>query len=210
MLLRRAERGELKSDAILAQVRAALELAIPQNLVLAEVVEHYFVTPSSQVTNLLNSKDSQEMRRHFRSLLVSSYRDNPDLLIAGLRGAGSAILLRLIWGINTVRARSEGQTIAGSPFEGWGDLAATILAAIPRNPQVMLPQVAWLVTRQSDHITDDGVEHRYAFDEAMTAQLGWNPPQLFKLFLEHAVGDVADDPRVQAVLVAARTTPETS
>jgi hypothetical protein len=83
------------------------------------------------------------------------------VLLQGLHGVSDPwVLSRLIWPLDDLREGRKGQK---PEFEEWASMANTILDATRRNPQVMLPQLAGVVTDGSSSVGPDGTVHRYTF-----------------------------------------------
>lgn len=137
---RRKREGTFLTDGDwIANVRTALDLAIPVNLFLAMEIEHYFVISSEDV--LADRGLLAEAKARTRQGIVRGYVDQPQKLRDALDGAPEATLLWVCWGLDRVR---EGTT-SGLPFEGWPELANTILAAAGIHPEAMMPQVATMI-----------------------------------------------------------------
>jgi hypothetical protein len=151
----------LVSDQVSKEVLSALDLVIPSHLGLAAEIEHYFVVADKQNYNLLNPEDRTRLVRYLRARLSEACKGKPDVLLQGLHGVSDPwVLSRLIWPLDDLREGRKGQK---PEFEEWASMANTILDATRRNPQVMLPQLAGVVTDGSSSVGPDGTVHRYTF-----------------------------------------------
>jgi hypothetical protein len=198
LLLRQMESGRLTGAAMLEQVKLALDIAIPANLALASSIEHHFVTLSGDVTQFLNDEQKAEAKTYLRMRLVSVYRDKAQQMVDNLSGAEPPVLYWLCWGLDRARAKS----FDGLPFDGWEQLAPTILEATRLNPSVMIPQLSVLIVKSSvsdvDHRTD------YEFDSELAKRLFGKAGNLSEAFDKEEESRWRDTPWVQPVISGLR------
>lgn len=139
-------------------------------------------------------------RERMWALFVGTYRGSPQALINGLRGSNSWTLSWIVWRSH----RKETKEIGNLPFADWSMLAPTILAACRTNRQLMLPQLAALVTRKAGETFRDGRFHDLLeFDAAQAEALFGSEDQVLGLFVDQV--EVEPDARdmVEAVRTAA-------
>jgi hypothetical protein len=151
----------------------AFEFAI-KNLHLVHELEYYFAgaTDNENILCLQESAEGQAIaeraRQHLWFLLVRTYVDDPTALIVALRGTSKWTLGRVVWGSPRIHRKD----FSCLPFADWPKLAPTILAACDQAPEVMLPQLAALVTREAGHQHDDErLWTLYEFDPAQARML---------------------------------------
>jgi hypothetical protein len=196
---RRGEAGELGPTGLLEDVKQALDIATPRNLALTAEIEQHFVV--SSVVEFLSPPERDEAKRHLRSLLVSHYKTEPDRLAQSLAGARKPVLQWLVWDLDRVRAKDT----AGIPFDGWEDFASALISAAQRHPEIVLPQLAWLVVREGPSTRERRTT--YEVDDEMLTRLFGRRDELLELFRRRVdlVG-AADAPEVVAILAALSAT----
>jgi hypothetical protein len=194
LLLRQTESGELTGAAMLEQVKLALDLAIPANLALASSIEEHFVTLSADVTQLFNDEQKAEAKTYLRRNLVSAYQGKARQMAENLRGAEPAVLYWLCWGSDRARAKS----FEGLPFEGWEQLAPTILEAARLNPGVMIPQLSVLLVKSS--VSGMGRSTDYEFDSDLATRLFGKAGNLPDVFDKEEESQWPTSPWVQAAI----------
>jgi hypothetical protein len=153
MFNRRNERGQLDEVELSKSFRSAIRQSIPRNLELAEFIEHFFVT-GGDTAQLIRNIESE--KRYFREQLAAAYAGDGTLLAKRLEGAQPFLLLRLVWGLDRVRAKS----FAGEPFVGWQAFAELLLECAAKFSEILLPQLATLVVQSQDR-SDRTMAHTY-------------------------------------------------
>lgn len=137
---RRSERTP--QSTIAEHVERALVLGI-ENLALVHAIEHYFCGTGahSPLYVDLDGALAERVRQTLWRLLLENYAGKPSRLVRGLRGAMPAVLPFLVWGSlrHSTNQRNE------EPFQGWNQLAITVLEAARQDPMAMLPHLAALV-----------------------------------------------------------------
>jgi hypothetical protein len=194
LLLRQIESGELTGVAMLEHVKLALDLAIPENLALASSIEHHFVTLSGDVTQFFNDDQKAEAKTYLRGKLVSAYQGKAQQMAENLRGAEPPVLYWLCWGLDRARAKS----FEGLPFEGWEQLAPTILEAARLNPGVMIPQLSVLLVKSS--VSGMGRSTDYEFDSDLATRLFGKAGNLPDVFDKEEESQWPTSPWVQAAI----------
>lgn len=137
--------GDLDLDRLAADVERALELAAPKNLALTEEIAHWMLSSSPQLADLFPRQTLERLQARVRELLWTTYDGHPKELVASLRNAFPFTLVWLCWGLERIRA---GQA-QGIPFDEWPRFSKTVIAAMDMAPDVMVPQVAAMVARQT-------------------------------------------------------------
>lgn len=117
---------------------------MPTNLTVASELEHWLVVPSKDVEQLLSDALVSTARMRLRGLLKTYYVGKPSALAKQFENAVPFILLWLSWGIDRVRAGN----LDSAPFEGWPDLADTVIKAAEENAAAMLPQIAAMIVQE--------------------------------------------------------------
>ncbi len=168
MWLDRSRRGEISPQVVTEAVKNTYQVAVPRNLDLVDEIEHWFVSGSGEDIEFFRGAPAlrAELKQYLRTLILSTYEGKPDALAGSVRGAAPAVLLRLSWGLERVRAKDY----TGIPFDDWPKFAATILDAARMHPDVMLPQVAALICREEAVVQRD-IVHQYVFDEDLATRL---------------------------------------
>jgi hypothetical protein len=199
MWLERTRRGEISPAIVLEAVKQAYEVSMPTNLDLVDELEHWFVTGGGNDIDFFrdDAPRREEAKHHQRQVLLSVHAGKPDVLARALQGASPPVLLRLSWGLERVRANDY----AGLPFEGWENLAATILEAASTHPRELLPQIACLVCRQST-VVRDNIVHKYDFDPELASRLFGSSDAVLDAFAGRS-DDFPDDPRVREIALIA-------
>jgi hypothetical protein len=194
LLLRHKESGKLTGEAMLEQVKLTLDLAIPANLALASSIEHHFVTLSADVTQFFNDEQKAEAKTYLRRNFVSTYQGKAQQMAENLLGAEPPVLYWLCWGLDRVRAKS----FDGLPFEGWEQLAPTILEAARLNPGVMIPQLSILLVKSS--VSGRGSSTDYEFDSELATRLFGKAGNLLEVFEKEEQSQWQTSPRIQAAI----------
>lgn len=205
MWQRRSEQGELDAATVLDEVRFALSESVPQNLYLAARIEQFFVVPSRQVHDMLweaGVSRARDAKAYLRELVTTTFEGKPDALVRALKGASPPTLLWICWGIDRVRAG----TMSGLPFPSWPNLAKTILEAAQLQPDVLLPQIAYLVARESVRLTDpESLVHQYEFSQEAAEILFGDANAVLDAFARCDLSQSSDNRPVDAMLVALRS-----
>jgi hypothetical protein len=203
LLLRQIENGHLTGAAMLEQVKLALDIAIPANLALASAIEHHFVTLSLE-TQFFNDEQKAEAKTYLRRRLVSVYQDKAQQMAENLLGAEPPVLYWLCWGLDRARAKS----FEGLPFEGWEQLAPTILEATRLNPSVMIPQLSVLIVKSS--VSAIGRSTAYEFDSDLATRLFGKAGNLPEVFDKQDESQWPTSPWVQPVISGLKKLSEAS
>jgi len=177
------------ADEYLTDVQVALELAMP-NLYLVTDIEQYFLTEED-----IPIQRREEIKLATRRAIVEKYADQPEQLVTALRGAPQATLLWVCWSLDRVR----NNTMEGLPFEGWPQLAETIINAARLDPEVMMLQIATLVVDYPDHFQAE----RRTFNGDQADNLFGSRKVVLNLVLDVPVGNWARNGTGQCLLEAA-------
>jgi hypothetical protein len=179
MWLACTRRGEIDARTVLQSVKDAYDVSIRSNLGLVDEIEHWFVTGKGGETDFFVQAppEREEAMRYLRRLVLEIHAGHPETLATALRGAKPAVLLRICWGLDRVRASDY----AGVPFEGWEAFASTVLDATKAHPEELLPQLACLVMREST-VVRDNIVHKYEFDSEVAARLFGKADVVLDLF----------------------------
>jgi hypothetical protein len=159
----------------------AFELGIT-NLALVHALEYYFCETGTHGPLYLTDLDgalAERARQTLWRLLLEHYAGQPGKLVHALRGSLPRVLPFVVWG--SLR-HPDGRRIE-EPFQGWGQLADTILDASRQQPQAMLLHLAALVAdgrptlRGKYEYTFNVERARLLFgDERPVLELFRNPP----------------------------------
>lgn len=138
--------GIVGADKFALDYEALLEMAIPNNLALAERLENIFVTRSSSEAGFgdaLVGEHADRLHLFFREKMVAFYRDQPIALVAKLAKSHGHLLARLCWGLSGMR---QGRRKL-PPMVDWPVWKELLVAASEIGPDVMQVQIAWMLTR---------------------------------------------------------------
>lgn len=177
MLLERARQGTLPSELLFDAVLEAYRFTVPRNLTLAAELENWFVIPHQNVPPLLSEESSATAKGHLRELVKQRYTGEPELLAGQFENAVPYILLWLCWGLDRVRSGD----LNSPPFEGWPELAETILQAAESRPVALLPQLAPIITKANQPFFD---KTSWEFLPDRCAALFGDVSRVLDLFLE--------------------------
>lgn len=174
------------------------------NLHLIRALDHWYASPNETGRLYGNGIDDgkplvAKAREALWALLTEEFEGKPDALVEALRDSSPRTLAQVVWGA----LRFERNARTGIPFPNWTGLAATILAACRDAPDVMLAQVAALVTRERDILWESGRPPPYEFDPEHARELFGDTVAVLRLFRQPA--DIPPDPSgmVDAVAKAA-------
>jgi hypothetical protein len=193
--LRRIRVDKFSQADAFAAVKRAYDVSVPVNPAVAARIEQYFASADSTVPTVIGPENRQAGRKHLRQVLRSAYAGKARVLATNLAGAAPPILLWLTWSLDEVRA---GQ-LDGPPFDGWDELAPTILEATALEPQTMLPQVACLVVRRVNEFRS---KVTYAFDEGLAKTLFGDSERVLALFRQEEPAKWAGEEHMLAVFRA--------
>jgi hypothetical protein len=155
---RHRSRGSPDMSGLLNLLRVLLDRTVPRNLALAQELQYWFFDAHVSKKNpLLSTEEAHALLAYVKSLL-GKFEGEPNKLCAALSGADRWVLGWISFGIG--RAGSEAKWTE-LPFEGWPNLAPTLLVAGERSPAEIVPTVLTFVLRPKD-FSDDSKE--WVFD----------------------------------------------
>jgi len=165
--------GAIDLDRLATDVERGLELSAPKNLALMEEIEHWMLASVPELIDLFPRSTLDRLKARVRELLWKTYDGRPKELADALRNASPLTLIWLCWGLDRIRARQN----SGLPFPEWPAFSKTVLAAMDAAPDVMLPQIAWLVVRQ---VRSFDSPDEWKIERDRCAELFENPDDLMK------------------------------
>lgn len=180
--------ASVPNDELADAVVRAYKVSIPRNLWFAVRLDRDFVMSLDDTSMLLEGR-CDNLHRRLRDILRQYYENKPDKLAERLDGLNPFTLRWVCWG---PRHAQEGR-FEELPFEEWPSFARTVLEAGGRNPSIMLPQIARMLTKDDD--MSDGTK-LVKYDSARGAHL-FDTEALQELFLRHECAD--DDEYCQEV-----------
>jgi hypothetical protein len=201
--LRRVRSRKFSEGDAFDAVKRAYDATMPVNPAMAARIEQYFASVDGTVPTVIGRENRKPGREHLRRALRVAYVGNPRALADNLAGAAPPILLWLTWGLDEVRA---GQ-LTGVPFEGWTELAPTVLEATELAPQTMLPQLACLVVRRANEFRS---KVTYGFDQELATTLFGDSERVLAPFRRADPSKWAGEEHVLAVFRATGQLPSDS
>jgi len=152
IILRRVRRKGGMPQVFTTLVRRLTLVSVRRNLELARDLIHYFADAGDGVPSILSAHQSEQLQVDFVTRFRDEYSGNPLSLASALRGTRAGMLSTCLNGIG----RTPSSKFTKQPFDHWDALASTIIDAAEAHPEILLPQVAYLITQQGgrDHDHD--------------------------------------------------------
>jgi len=203
MLRARGVNDAVKGADIYRELTLALEVAIG-NLHLVHELEYYFGSEREGDGPLYHDglEEGRQLTAQLRGkvleLVVSTYCENPRKLVNALRGSPLWTMAGVIAGVHRI-----GLEKLAVPVSEWTKLAPTVIEAAALEPQVMLPQLAALVTREEDADDAERMSTAYKFDGERAKAWFSNESVILPLFEQLIVVDSNAQALVDAVRKAA-------
>ncbi len=135
-------------------VKEYIASAIGHNLAVVEALVQYYGSSDSAVRDLMDEPQRHDVRQYLVRSFVDRYAGHSSELVAVLAPGPEFLLARICFGIDRIRADDF-----SIPFDDWPSVRAAVLEALEQRPEVMLPQVAFMVT----HSTDIDRDNRFSF-----------------------------------------------
>jgi hypothetical protein len=140
----RARRTPWRSAELLAVLRRHIQMFVPTHLALANGIMRYYGDEDT-ARDLLDQGQRGALRDTMVEAMVAAFQKAPAELASALDWKPDHFLSRLVWGIGPAGRSDEGLPV---PFDGWARLAPIVLQATRERPEVMLAQLAVLVSSQ--------------------------------------------------------------
>lgn len=148
VMLKRSPQGAMLERVLLELIAEVL----PSNVPLAYSLVNFFATPSNQVPLVLDGGAVERVALSFRNALRDTFAGKADDLVKAIVGARPPTLYWSSWGLDRIRS---GQC-EGVPFERWDAFAPSLLEAVAKSPQEMLPQLLPFVVRRKERVEHEG------------------------------------------------------
>ena len=156
--LDRARRTHWPSEELLAVLGRHVVSNVPSNLVFVDAIMCAYVANEDTMRELLRDEERVALRGTLASALVEAFVSNPAALASALDSTPDYLLSRLLWGLERVRRPDDSLR-----FGGWAHFAPVVLEAARVRPEVMLPQLAYLVTSHADTFVSGDLRRVYSY-----------------------------------------------
>ena len=203
MWRKRPRTWALKKQKVFTELLESFDLSVPLNLQLALKIEGYFVLRSEGASPILSEVDGRNAKKKLRETALEEYKGRSDILARALSGAETYTLYGLCRGLE-IPSKTQGV------WPAWHELVPTIYDAASRSPEVILPQIAGLVTKRAELLLDNNDRtHGYEFDPDAAAELFGSEARVLELFRVDIRDKVSDKGQLEAVYRAVPSTVST-